>query len=135
MSLGYGGAARLVLQDDETVIYEYFADNLNHPKYCNKNRIYDGIITISKSALVEPEIHRKVKRMPSGRKKLIEKRVPVEVNWSELYYSDLIQVQNSSYCWRILDNGWGVAALHIIWKIFDEYQETGTLPEITGWMC
>ena len=105
MSKGYGGAARLVLQDDETVIYEYFADNVNHPQYYNTNRIYDGIITISKSALVEPEIHRKVKRMPSGRKKLIEKRVPVEINWSELYYSDLIQVQNSSYCWRILDNG------------------------------
>ena len=108
MSKGYGGAARLVLQDDETVIYEYFADNVNHPEYYNKNCIYDGIITISKSALIEPEIQ---------------------------YYSDLIQVQNSHFCWQILDNGWGIAATRIIWKIFDKYQKTGTLPEIIGWMC
>ena len=135
MSIGEGGAARLALQDDETVIYEYFADNLNHTEYRNKDFIYDGIITISKSALVKPEIHRKIKRMPSGQKKLVEKRVLVKIDWTELHYSDLIQVQNSHFCWRILDNGWGIAAARIIWRIFDKYQETGTLPETVSWMC
>ena len=135
MSIGEGGAARLVLQDDETVIYEYVADNLNHPEYRNKAFVYDGIITISKSALVEPEIHRKIKRMPSGRKKLIEKRIFVDVNWSELQHSDLIEVQNSRFCWQYFDNGWGIAATRIIWRIFDKYQGTGTLPETISWMC
>ena len=134
MSVGECGAARIVLEDYETVIYEYFADSLNYPEYRNKDFIYDGLITVSKSALVEVEIHRKVKRMPSGRKKLVEKRVSAEVNWNELCQNGLIQVKNSRYCHRISDNGFGIIAFRLVVKIFDIYQETGALPQAVNFI-
>lgn len=59
MSRGFGGSARMVMQDDSSVIYEYAPYNLNEEQYRNADHIYDGVITISKSALVEPEIHEK----------------------------------------------------------------------------
>ena len=65
MSLGIGSFCKLIAQDDNTVIYEYGSYNLNEPKYENNNRISDGIITISKSSLIEPEIHDKIKRLPN----------------------------------------------------------------------
>lgn len=33
MSMGYGGSARLVLQDEKTAIYEYSPYNLNEVDY------------------------------------------------------------------------------------------------------
>lgn len=50
MSRGIGAYANRVLQDDETVIYEYSGYNLNDEKYRNETRICDGIITIKKSS-------------------------------------------------------------------------------------
>ena len=76
MSLGIGSFCKLIAQDENTIIYEYGSYNLNEPKYENKHRISDGIITISKSSLIEPEIHDKIKRFPNGKKKRIIKRVP-----------------------------------------------------------
>lgn len=39
------------------------------------------MITISRDCFAEPEIHEKLKKMPSGRKKLITKRIPVSVDY------------------------------------------------------
>ena len=66
MSRGFGGSARIVLQDENTAVYEYAPFNLNEPEYRNSEHTYDGLITISKDSMVEPEIHEKLKRMPSG---------------------------------------------------------------------
>lgn len=62
MSRGIGAHANLVLQDENTVMYEYGGYNLNEPKYRNENHIYDGMITISRDCFVEPEIHEKLKK-------------------------------------------------------------------------
>ena len=75
MSIGIGGYARIVMQDANTVIYKYGAYNLNEVAYRNPDHTYDGIITIDKQSLVEPEIHEKLKKQPSGKKKLITKRI------------------------------------------------------------
>ena len=48
MSRGIGAHANLVLEDENTVIYEYGGYNLNEPEYRNENHIYDGMITISR---------------------------------------------------------------------------------------
>ena len=48
--------------------------NLNEEKYKNEQQLYDGRIYIKRDCFVEPEIHEKIKRMPSGRKRKIEKR-------------------------------------------------------------
>lgn len=82
MSRGFGAFVKLVLQDDETVIYEYGSYNLNEEKFRNKDHVSDGLITIDKSCFLEPKINKKLKKMPSGRKKLIIKRIPVAVDYS-----------------------------------------------------
>ena len=131
MSMGYGGSAKIVLQDEETVIYKYSPYNLNDPEYRNPKRIYDGFITISKNSLVEPDIHTKIKRMPSGRKKLLTKRIPRDVDYSLLFDTGKITVENSSYCWILVgqNKNVGMIAMRIIFKIFDYYQDNGCLPE------
>ena len=58
MSKGIGGSARVVMQDENTVVYEYYVYNLNEEEYRNREHIYDGIITIDKRFLAEPEIHK-----------------------------------------------------------------------------
>ena len=129
MSLGIGGTAKLALQDENTVIYEYAPYNLNDPAYRNADSIYDGIITIEKNALVEPEIHEKIKRMPGGRKKTIIKRIRVDVDYSNLLKSKKIKIENSRFCWHIMPNGHGRIALALISQIFSHYQEEGMIPK------
>ncbi len=128
MSIGIGGFARIVVQDELTVIYEYGAYNLNKKEYCNKDHNFDGTITIDKTSLVEPEIHEKIKKHPSGRKERIVKRVPREYHIGPLLENGKIIVENSRFCWKY--NGEiGIIAAHLIWEIFDEYQIQGELPE------
>ena len=47
MSKGIGGSARVVMQDENTVVYEYYAYNLNDEEYLNPKHIYDGIELIA----------------------------------------------------------------------------------------
>lgn len=131
MSRGFGGAARIVLQDENTVVYEYAPFNLNDPAYRNDEHIYDGLITISKDSMVEPEIHEKLKRMPSGKKKLIVKRIRRDVDYSALLDSGKIAIENSRFCWRLVgtEKNIGMMAMKIIFRIYDHYQDEGTLPE------
>lgn len=68
MSRGIGAFVKLVLEDSETVIYEFGSYNLNDARYYNEEHICDGIITIARNCFAEPEIHEKMKKMPSGRK-------------------------------------------------------------------
>lgn len=131
MSMGYGGSARVVLEDKHTVVYEYSPYNLDEPEYQNANRVYDGIITIDKGTLVEPEIHEKVKRMPSGRKRLVVKRIRRDVDYSSLLKEKKITVENSRYCWRYVgtEKDIGMIAMKLIFYIYDQYQIEGSLPE------
>lgn len=130
MSRGFGAFARLVLQDENTVVYEYAPYNLNEPEHRNSEHIYDGLITISKDSLVEPEIHEKLKRMPSGRKKLIVKRIRRDVDYSALLTAGKITIENSHFCWRLIgtEENIGMMALRIVFRIYDHYQDEGTLP-------
>ena len=134
MSRGFGGSARIVLQDENTVVYEYAPYNLNEPEYRNSDHIYDGLITISKDSMVEPEIHEMLKRMPSGRKKLIVKRIRCDVDYSGLLATGKITIENSHYCWHFVgtEKNIGMMAMQIIFCIYDHYQDEGTLPEVVS---
>lgn len=129
MSLGYGGWCYIVAQDEQTVIFQYGSYNLNDSTYRNAERVCDGTITIDKESLVEPEIHEKLKRFPNGKKKLIVKRIVVDVPYKELFENGKIQIQNSKNCWRTTVDGNDYIAWHLIWNIFSEYQRNGTVPE------
>lgn len=131
MSRGIGALAKKVLEDDETVIYEYGGYNLNEPEYGNEKHILDGSIIIRKSCFVEPEIHEKLKKMPSGHKKLITKRIPVSVDYGKMLEDGTVKVENCSNCWQTTetDLDMDVMACHILFYVFLRYQEEGEIPE------
>lgn len=131
MSIGIGAYANKVLEDEKTVIYEYGCYNLNVPECRNENRVCDGSITILKSCFVEPEIHKKIKKMPSGRKKLVVKRIPVSVDYRKMITDGLIEVENCGSCWQTFSeiNNVDITAIRILYEIFHEYQMTGDIPE------
>ncbi|HIT89665.1 MAG TPA: hypothetical protein IAC41_04510 [Candidatus Merdenecus merdavium] len=129
MSRGIGAVAVKVLEDDSTVMYLYGGYNLNENKYKNYEHIYDGEIVIDKQCFIEPEIHEKIKKMPSGRKKLITKRIPVSVDYPKMIESDLIKTTNCSNCWKTFDNGMDVMIGYLLFWLFQKYQEDGTIPE------
>ncbi|MBQ4071504.1 MAG: hypothetical protein IJD51_03720 [Clostridia bacterium] len=129
MSIGIGGDARLVLQDEEMLIFEYCPYNLNDKRYRNEDRVYDGVITICKDALLEPEIREKLKRMSSGRKRMITKRIVRPVDYEALLASGKIEVENSRFCYKILTCGIGCIAMRLIEHLFDTYQRDGIVKE------
>lgn len=130
MSRGIGAYANLVLEDENTVMYEYGGYNLNEPENRNENHIYGGMITISRDCFAEPEIHQKLKKMPSGRKKLITKRIPVDVDYPQMISDGRIVIENCSNCrHRSLESNIDVMVSHILFYLFRKYQEEGKMPE------
>jgi len=131
MSRGIGAHANKVAEDEHTVIYEYGSYNLNDPMFRNENHIYDGIITIQRDCFAEPEVHEKIKKMPSGKKKLITKRIPVPVHYEEMIENGRIVVQNCSNCWSTTEDSFHIDVMvdHLLFYIFLLYQEEGKIPE------
>ena len=113
------------------MVYEYAPFNLNEPEYRNSEHVYDGRITISKDSMVEPEIHEKLKVMHSGKKKLIIKRIRRDVDFDALLDAGKITIENSRYCWHLVgtEKNIGMIAMKIVFRIYDHYQDEGTLPE------
>lgn len=104
MSRGIGAHANKVAEDENTVIYEYGSYNWNDPKYRNEDHLYDGTISILRDCFAEPDIYEKVKKMPSWRKKLIVKRIPVDVEYGKMLEDGRIIVENCSNCWQTTAN-------------------------------
>lgn len=130
MSKGIGAFVKLVLEDSETVIYEFGTYNLNDARYYNKKHICDGIITIDRNCFAEPEIHKKMKKMPSGRKKLIIKRIPIHVDYNKMISDGRIVIENCSNCWECYSNkNIDIMASHILFYLFLQYQKEGKLPD------
>lgn len=133
LSLGFGGRCRKICEDQNYIIYEYMAYNLNEEKYANKENLYDGEILLSKNNLPEPEIHQKLKRLPSGRKKQIIKRIPVDIPIMELLSEGKIVVKNASTCWNFTESGEGIISVRLIRKILQCYQKAGSLPDVASY--
>ena len=131
MSKGIGAHAKKIAEDAVTVMYEYGGYNLNDPKYRNEDHLYDGTITIQKGCFAEPEIHEKLKKMPSRKKKLVVKRIPVDVDYEKMIEDGRIVVENCSNCWRTTadDLQVDIMACHLLFYIFRRYQENGAIPE------
>lgn len=130
MSIGIGAFAKMVLEDDNIVMYEYGNYNLNDDRFRNKELIKDGLITIQKECFLEPEIHEKIKKMPSGRKKKIIKRVPVNVDYSKYFQKGKIKIENCSNTWHFAGTEKDIDALAFVLasKILREYQEDSIIP-------
>ena len=72
MSIGIGGFANKIIENDTSVTYKYGSYNLNISGYDNIARVSDGKISIDKKCFIKPKIHRKIKKI-NGKKELIEK--------------------------------------------------------------
>lgn len=129
MSIGVGAFAEKIAEDEQSVLYVYGGEDWNNKGMENRDRIMDGTIEISKECLVEPEIHTKLKRMPSGRKKLQTKRVHVGVDYESRLRNGQIIINNCSYSWGQDSTGVDYPGWWIVYKIFDKYQEEGKLPD------
>lgn len=137
MSLGYGGVCRKALEDEGTVIYTYRGENLNLPKGERERfAAIEGMFTIQKSTLEEPEIHEKVVRRPNGRKGLVRKKIThlphidghIEdgtVQVDELCGVDVAFKESGTY---------PRCALILITKVFERYMEDGILPDKEGFV-
>ena len=131
MSLGYGGSAKLIEADESMLIYIYSAFNWNihEESYRKKMDIKDGEIYIDQDTLIEPIIVQKMKRMPSGRKKIIEKKLIQKVDVQALYRLGKIKIKNASGTWKKDENGIDRISWYLIREMYKEYQETGQIPE------
>ena len=127
--MGYGGAAKLVLQDNETVLYQYGCYNLNMEGRWNLARKMDGEICIDIASIPEPEVHSKKKRFPNGKKKLVIRKLPVTAAYTELYNTGKIQIQNCPNAWKTRNGGGDMIAWYLIFRIFESYQINGVFPE------
>ncbi|MBQ4404548.1 MAG: hypothetical protein II857_09075 [Selenomonadaceae bacterium] len=130
MSLGYGGGCRKISEDADFVLDEYFSYNLS---FEDRKKIFDGLILIKKSALLEPERREKFRRMPSGKRRKFVKIILREVPLYELIDSGDVQIENCSHAWSFLPNGIDRMAYRMCRKIFEYYQLEGTLPDKSSW--
>ena len=134
MSLGYVGHAQLEVENAEIAIYSYTGENWNVQDEAVHKRLEStvGQLTIDKSCLIEPELHSKVRKMPNGRKKLVEKIIVRHPDISELISDGSIVVdglcgvdaETSDYRPRIY--------MRLLRIIFESYQLNGRLPEKEG---
>lgn len=131
MSIGRGGSAKRILEDGETVVYEYYSFEQNEPGFDIDDIREKGTISIGKDCFVDPEIHEKTKKLPSGRKKLIVKRIPRQVDTDEMLREGHITIENCDPCFRKSTGEWqiDVMALTLLRKILQEYQENEIIPE------
>ena len=73
--------------------------------------------------------------MPSGRKKIVTKRIPVSVDYEQLLKDGKIIIENCSFCWNVTDDELkvDVMACHILFKLFYQYQKEGGIPSIISY--
>ncbi len=134
MSRGIGALAKLVLKDENTVMYEYGCYNLNDPAHGTEKYLLDGLITIPRDCFAEPEMHEKIKKMPSGRKKRIIKRIPIDVDYGQMVEDGKITVENCSNTWYYSPiKNIDIMAFCILERVFRQYQEEGDYLKFVGY--
>ena len=133
MSKGHCGYAHLVASDETLLLYSYCAYDLNRADWQEMKKKEDGEIAIDRDSLIEPEVHEKVKRLPSGKRTTVVKRIEREVPYEDLLKAKKIRIQNASGAWDFSETGIDEVALKIVHIIFSEYQKTGNIPDYPTW--
>lgn len=133
MSLDYVGFCYLEIEDPDYAIYSYRGEDWNlKPEVREQLEHIKGSFTIAKSCLEEPEIHRRVKKTPKGKKKFVEKIIvhTPDIN-AHIASGDVVidnlcgvdMIRNKSSFSR-------PSIVHsLLDKVFISYQECGHLPD------
>ena len=136
MSLGYAGHAQLEAEDDAIAIYSYTGENRNVRDEGARSALEseEGQLTISKSCLIELAMHRKVKRLPNGRKGRVEKAIVRHpdlagmMDRGDIVVDKLCGVDTEAFGYR------PCIYLCLLRYIFESYQLNGRLPEKEGFV-
>lgn len=136
MSLGYVGHARLEAEDTEIAIYSYTGENWNVQDEAVCKRLESAVdqLTIDKSCLIEPELRSKVRKMPNGRKKLVEKKIVRLPDISELISDGSIVVDELCGIDAEASDYRPCIYMRLLRIIFENYQLNGRLPEMEGFV-
>ncbi|MBQ6366960.1 MAG: hypothetical protein IJJ30_00220 [Erysipelotrichaceae bacterium] len=133
MGIGYCGYAKKMIEDKKTVIYSYCCYNLSQSNWKEMKEKWDGEICLSRGSFIELEIHERIKRTPSGKKKLNIKRIPRNVWPGGLAKEGKLTVKNASGTWKTNDDGIDFMAFRLVMKLITEYQLSGLIPQCTSW--
>ncbi len=133
MSKGHCGHAHLVANAEPLLLYSYCAYDLNRADWQEMKKKEDGEIAIDRDSLIEPEVHEKAKRLPSGKRTTVIKRIEREAPYGDLLKAKKIRIQNASGAWVFSESGIDEVALKIVHIIFSEYQKTGNIPDYPTW--
>lgn len=135
MSRGYGGFANKVFEDDTMIVYAYGGFNLNVPECRNENYIRDGSLIISKSCFINPEDLNPC--FTSTQNNKVTENLHQGIDIAGALSEGLIQVKNCSHTWQVIGEKeqYDRIALRLLFKLFNEYQETGSIPEKIVFVC
>lgn len=121
VSLGYGGAARLVLSDGESAIYAYACTNLN--KRDNDPR-EDGEIYVELRPIASAYVPKKTKRYPNG----VPIRSAENVDYEKMIAAGSLKVTNCSNATCFDGDGIDAQAWELIRRIALRIQLDGEFP-------
>lgn len=137
MSIGRYGECHKELEDEETVIYSYRVEDWGLPDEVRSEvEPVEGMFTIQKSALEEPEIHIERKKISAHRKGFVEKRVPrcpdisAHIEAGEVTVDKLCGID----AMEREAGGHGSWAEGLIFRVFVLYMINGELPEEEGFL-
>ena len=133
MSMGYGGACKKAAEDDRGILYQYMSFNLNLPNA--GEQVFDGSIYIGKTCFIEPEIHEKFKRMPSGHRKQIIKRIRRNIPLEEYLQSGKAVIENCSRTWVMDAEGRDMIARRLVHELIGRYMDEGEVPLTCAVYC
>lgn len=135
MSLGNEGYAKLLDEDAGMVIYEFKVAHLDLHYDSKKKSVFDdiapGYFYIQRDCFLDPEIHEKIKRRPSGRKYLEVKRIPVDVPVGDYIKEGKVVIEPCTF-WRYMDSNYFTSeklTWRILNKIFQQYQLDSFIPK------
>ena len=132
LSLGYCGKCELIEQNDDIVRYAYSGENWNDEMSQSGDiDLLDGIICISKKCLEEPEIHIKNRKMPSGKRNIIEKRIvhTPSIGNHILERTIVIEKKCKNEFKRMATSEVDCYLAYVLLiKVFEAYQRDGILP-------
>lgn len=133
MSKGYCAHMELIASDDTMLIYKYCCYNLNNDDCEQMKEKVDGMISIDRDVLPEPIIRTKKRRFSKGRVVYVDSRIPRDYSLGNMLADNKIAIENASGTWRTTVDGYDMAALKLLMKLFGEYQMTGEILEKVSW--
>lgn len=126
MSAGYGGNAKLILLDEDRIVYCYSSFNLNFENGSEYEKAMDGEIIINRKALAKLAYKETDKWHPSSR---LQERMRKDASFFSLYESGEIDIRNASGTWKKNKNGVDTVALRLLGRIEDSFRKNGIIPE------